>query len=241
VNIKIQTQPTALDQNIGFETQAVRLFRKLEFEILSGKLQPGQRLVRRELCIRFGLSQATVSEALWRLESDGMAESAPMYGTRVLPITVEKLSDELMLRQALECQIARMVAGLIKPSHIQHLEELADQVDTLLAGATDYSMENMQIHQEFHLEIARLSGSALLLRELERSWRRHFMFFSWVSASVYPSPPQWHRQLLLALQTRNPDTAEHAMREHVLFGSAHQLKVLEKIQSEKMERSLDSV
>jgi len=230
VNIKTSTQSKTLNQNLSFETQAVRLFRTLEIEILSGQLQPGQRLVRRDLCERFGLSQATVSEALWRLESDGMAESAPMYGTRVSPITVEKLTDELMLRQALECQVARMVAELVKPINIPRLEELADQVDTLISEATDYGMENMQIHQEFHLELARLTGSSLLLRELERTWRRHFMFFSWVS--VWPSPSGWHRLLLDAILTQNPDTAERAMRDHVLFGSTHQLKVLEKIQKE---------
>ncbi len=232
MNIKIPTQSTKLDQNTDFETQAVRLFRALEFEILSGKLEPGQRLLRRDLCRRFGLSQATVSEALWRLESDGMAESAPMYGTRVVPITIEKVNDELVLREALECQIARMAATAIRPSHIPRLQELADQVDELISAGTDYCMENMQIHQEFHLEIGRLAGSPLLLRDLERSWRRHFMFFSWISAKVWPSPPQWHRRLLDALLTGKPDVAEKVMRKHVLFGRNHQVEVLEKIQSE---------
>ena len=234
MNIKTPAPSKTLNQTLSFETQAVRLFRTLEIEILSGKLQPGQRLIRRDLCERFGLSQATVSEALWRLESDGMAESAPMYGTRVSAITVEKLTDELMLRQALECQIARSAGEFIKPTDIPRLQEQADQVDALLAESTDYSMENMQIHQEFHLELARLTGSSLLLRELERTWRRHFMFFSWVSGKVYPSPPQWHRHLLDAILTKDADTAEKAMREHVLFGSAHQLKVLEKIQRDGM-------
>ena len=40
----------------------------------------------------------------------GKTESAPMYGTRVSPITTEKLNDELMLREALECQVARLAA-----------------------------------------------------------------------------------------------------------------------------------
>jgi DNA-binding GntR family transcriptional regulator len=45
----------------SFETSAVRLYHELQKEILTGKLPPGTRLIRRELGKRFELSQSTVS------------------------------------------------------------------------------------------------------------------------------------------------------------------------------------
>lgn len=226
-------------QNVSFETQAVRLFRELEMEILAGKFQPGERLVRRDISNRFGLSQATVSEALWRLESEGLVESAPMYGTRITQLTTSKVMDETLLREALECQIARVAAEKIRPADLPRLGEMADKVDALLRSSGTSSREDMETHQEFHLALAELTGSTLLLREVERLWGRHFLFFTWMSGKMWPSPAHWHRSLLDAIASGSPDTAERAMREHVLYGSNHQMEVLASFQREEGARDQD--
>lgn len=224
VNIKTE------NLGLNFETQAVRLFKALEFEILSGKLKPGQRLVRRDLSRRFNLSQATVSEALWRLESEGLAESLPMYGTRITEISLKRLQDELVMREALECEVARLLVDKIPATDVPRLRELAEKVDTLMQNAESYSREGMETHQEFHLSLARLTGSGLLTREVERVWQRHCIFFLWVSNQVLHVPPNWHRKLLDAILSGDADVAEKTMREHVLYGSNHQLEVLRKAQ-----------
>ncbi|HEY8967400.1 MAG TPA: GntR family transcriptional regulator [Candidatus Methylacidiphilales bacterium] len=223
--------------NVTFETQAVELFHKLEFEILSGQFEPGARLVRRELTKRFGVSQATVSEALWRLESEGLAESAPMYGTRVTRVTPERVADETLLREALECQVARRLAENFPKARLAETEGLADRVDAAMAHGAAYTRESMEIHAEFHIALARLTGSALLTREVERIWRRHFMFFNAVSAQVLPVPDHWHRELLARIAAGYPDDAERAMRHHVLYGSAYQLQVLGKVEADKSGKS----
>lgn len=217
------------DPNFDFQTQAFRLFRDLEREILSGQLVPGKRLIRREISQRFGVSQATVTEALWRLESDGMVESAPMFGTRVTGITLQRVQDELVLREALECQVARMLAA----NKFEHpeLNALADKVDVLMRETEDYSAEGMESHQAFHVSLARLTNSFLLVREVERIWRRHCVFFNWVSAKVLPVPEHWHQTLLAAIRSGDVQKAEDTMRSHVRYGSDHQLDVLKKMEA----------
>jgi DNA-binding GntR family transcriptional regulator len=223
-----------LNSSFPFETQAFRLFRDLEYEILAGKWTPGQRLIRREISNRFGVSQATVTEALWRLEADGLAESVPMFGTRVTGITVQRVKDEVVLREALECQVARLVAETVPPSDLTPLNQLAEQVDAMMRNADTYSKEGMETHQEFHLALARLTRSSLLIREVERIWRRHCIFFNWVSAKVLPVPEHWHRTLLGALSTGDPQKAEDVMRQHVNYGSTHQLEVLRKMSEDTL-------
>ena len=222
MNIKSQ------DHNFSFQTQAFRLFRDLELEILSGKLSPGKRLVRRDISQRFGVSQATVAEALWRLETDGMTESAPMFGTRVTGITLQRVQDELVLREALECQVARILAQ--GPFEHTELDVLAEKVD-LVMREEEYSPEGMEAHQQFHLSLARLTGSALIIREVERIWRRHCIFFNWASAKVLPVPEHWHQSLLAAIRSGDVQKAEDAMRAHVRYGSDHQLEVLQKMEA----------
>jgi len=224
VNIKANREENS------FETQATHLFQELQDEIVRGQLPPGSRLTRRELCRRFKVSQATVSEALWRLESEGLAESVPMYGTRVIPMTLQRVQDETVLREALECEVARLIALRGDSIDQKKLTAMAGQLDGLRKKSGAYSSAGMRVHQEFHIALARLTGSVLLVREVERIWRRHLAFFSWHSAAVVPPPPRWHQRLLEALFSGDPDVAERAMREHVCFGSAQQINVLQRIE-----------
>jgi DNA-binding GntR family transcriptional regulator len=219
------------ENHFAFQTQAYRLFQKLEREIVTGKLKPGQRLIRRELTNRFGVSQATVSEALWRLEGEGLTESAPMFGTRVTRMTLRHVQEEVVLREALECHVARMLATASPAPDLTPLYELADRLDPIMEKGGD-AREGMDIHQEIHLSLARLTQSSLLIREVERVWQRYCVFFNWMSAQALPVPKQWHRILLDAIASRDPHRAEDTMREHVLYGKGQQAEVLRKLEAE---------
>jgi GntR family transcriptional regulator, rspAB operon transcriptional repressor len=214
----------------SFETSAVRLYHELQKEILTGKLPPGTRLIRRELGKRFELSQSTVSEALWRLESDGLVESAPMYGTRVCHMTMERVRNELVLREALECEVARLVTETLLPKHEQPLLDLAAAVDEAMSeGSQAAPEEGMDTHRAFHMELVKITGYELLVREVDLIWRRHFVLFNWISAHVLPVPANWHRTLLTEIFARDPDRAERAMRAHVRYGKSQQLRVLAEV------------
>lgn len=215
--------------NKTFDTEATRIFEALQGDIVYGKLQPGSRLIRRDLCRRFTVSQATVSEALWRLESEGLAESVPMYGTRVMPMTLERVRNEIVLREALECQVARLLAERASTLNRKRLTSLAGALDTLQRKEAGHNA--LHAHQAFHITLARFTDFHLLEREMERIWRRHVAFFTWHSARILPPPEHWHQRLLDAIFTGNPDVAECKMREHVRYGSARQLDVLREIES----------
>ena len=224
-----------------FETQSTRLFRTLEFEIVCGKVPPGSRLTRRSLCKRFNVSQATVSEALWRLESEGLVESIPQYGARVVQITLDRVQNETILREALECEVARLAAQKVTPSDRPALTELATRVDALMRQSNSYDHFGMTIHQEFHVTLARMTAATLLVREVERIWQRHLIFFNWHSSQVLPIPAGWHGTLLDAIFSGDPDTAAKAMREHVCYGNAQQIEVLKKIEATVAKGELDAV
>jgi hypothetical protein len=63
------------------------------------------------------------------------------------------------------------------------------------------------------------------------------MVFNTVNAAALGLPRNWHGQLVKALATRDPDIAERAMREHVQFNVAQQMKMLE---SNRLSASADS-
>ncbi|HEX7008932.1 MAG TPA: GntR family transcriptional regulator, partial [Phycisphaeraceae bacterium] len=97
---------TPSDQVDGDATLTNQVYQTLREEILNGQLKPGTRLVRRAVSARLGVSRMPVADALVRLEQDGLVESRPMIGARVVPLTPQRLRDDQVMREALECQAA---------------------------------------------------------------------------------------------------------------------------------------
>src|SRR5258708_13595817 len=76
--------------------------------ILRGALVLGQAISRRKLAAELGMSFLPVSEALLRLEVEGLLESRPRAGTRVRIPTPQDVEGHYVVREALEMQAARL-------------------------------------------------------------------------------------------------------------------------------------
>src|SRR5262245_15967672 len=75
---------------------------KLRDAILSSRLQPGQRLVERDLCEQTGVSRSSVREALRHLEAEGLIERQGPRGLFVASITPEEARQIYEVRAAIE-------------------------------------------------------------------------------------------------------------------------------------------
>jgi len=60
---------------------------RLTREILSGKSNPGERLVEEQLTRRLGISRAPLREALRLLAQQGLVEHVPRRGVRVATLS----------------------------------------------------------------------------------------------------------------------------------------------------------
>src|ERR1700733_7777252 len=76
--------------------------------ILRGELPIGQAISRRKLAVELGMSFLPVSEALLRLEHEGLLESRPRAGTRVRIPSREDVRGHYLVREALEVEAARL-------------------------------------------------------------------------------------------------------------------------------------
>lgn len=218
-------------------TLSAQVFEALRDEILGGTLTPGTRLVRRDLGARLGVSPIPVAEALFRLERDGLVESKPRSGAMVKRLSLEGVRNDQILRQALECEAARLSAENASDAQLQELYRLADALDELLAGGDPHSERGMEKHLEYHLTVALSSGYEILAQELRRVWLRRFVQLNWINAVLYPVPPHWHRQLTDAIATRDPAYANAKMRHHVRFSIERYLDAVRKIEEEQARRA----
>src|SRR5579864_3687535 len=103
--------------------------------ILRGELAIGEVISRRKLAAELGMSFLPVSEALLRLEHEGLLESRPRAGTRVRVPTREDVMGHYVVREALEVQAAMLFAAVATPDKCSELLKLAARVDALSVQA----------------------------------------------------------------------------------------------------------
>lgn len=195
---------------------SARVCRLLREEILCGTLRPGARLVRRAVAKRLGVSPIPVIEALHMLEKDGLVENEAMRGARVRGLSMDDVLNDIVLREAIESQIARLLAERVTDDQIRQLYEKAEAVDELMSRREPTDLQGMETHMDFHLTTARMTGYPVLLQEERKVWTRWFMQFAWISAAITPVPRDWHRQWVTAVASRDVQRADAAARYHIL-------------------------
>jgi len=193
-------------------------------EILRGQLRPGTPLSRRRLARQFGMSVLPVTDALRRLEVDGLVESRARAGTRVRVPTQQDVRELYELREALETQSARLFAERATPADRLELVRLGKQVDALFDRMAEdgqdpaFRFSVHSRHVELHMRIAEHAHSGLLQRMIEGN---HVLIMNWlfdVTGRRTPLPPRFHSELVEALISGDVQRADTAMRAHVRYG-----------------------
>lgn len=203
---------------------ADQAYEAIRGEILRGQLRPGTPLSRRRLAHELGMSVIPVTDALRRLEGDGLVESRARAGTRVRIPTEKDVRELYELREALESQSARLFAERATPAERLEVRRLAGRVDDLfgrLATSGDDPAFRFTVHNhhvQLHMRIAEHADSGVLCQAIERS---HVLVLNWLFDVVgrrTPLPPGFHSDLVEALISGDPERADAAMRNHVRYG-----------------------
>jgi DNA-binding GntR family transcriptional regulator len=204
---------------------SARAYQTILRRILKGTVPIGGELSRRKLAVELGMSILPVSEALQRLQNEGIVESRPRVGTRVRVPTGEDVRDRYEVREALECQTARLFCRAATPADISDLLKMAKRVDAFYGRCfqgteidPDFLYLVQDTHARFHLRIAEASGCRTLRTMLEANQVLTFNWLYYVAASRPQLPPRFHSDLAEALSTRDEEVADRAMRAHIRHG-----------------------
>ena len=201
------------------DTIALRVYKQLRHDIIHGVFPPGTRLVKRAVAKRYGVSVPPVIEACLRLENDGLVESSPLVGAYVPQLNPDRIAEERILREAIECQIARQFAVCSSEQDRERVMDLGRDLDRFETredlGDLETHRTFQKMHSEFHVTLAKLCRVKLLYQQVRKVWFWRSMFVWNVQQKYYPVPDDWHTRLAGALGSGNPERAEVAMREHL--------------------------
>lgn len=188
----------------------------LRHSILTGELEPGERLVELELARRFQTSQGPVREALQRLATEGLVILKRHSGTYVAPLNHHELRAICEVRKTVEGVGAAESAQGMDEGQLTHLDELLAQ---MYAAAEKGDRSSLIAHDmSFHRFICESAGLPTLVRvwdilasQIERFLNidhpKHFPDLKEIARS--------HEPIVEALKARDPEGASLAAREHI--------------------------
>ena len=193
-------------------TSGERIRESLRQDIISGKLRPGERLLLGNLAQKFKVSKIPVRDALRELEKDQLVEGRATVGYRVCTCDANKVIRLYTVREALECQVARLCAATVKPFQIQELEELAREADMAMGPAgLGYVEIQEDRERRFHVRLGEIADCPELLQMLNRVLTL-LGTFSWARGEILGLS---HVALVHEIAGGDSDAAERAMREHI--------------------------
>lgn len=192
------------------------IYRQLEEMILSGKIQPGERINESQLAAALEVSRAPIREACRQLEKHGMVEVHANRGTFVRSIQPEEVEELYDIRAALEALAGERAAGRITPKARKELQTRFAAMEKFAKGES--VVDYYEANAEFHLEIIRISGNKSLAGIYDSICKQVSLFRKTslsLPGRLRVSLDQ-HGEILAALLSGDKDEAGTALRHHVL-------------------------
>jgi DNA-binding GntR family transcriptional regulator len=189
----------------------------LRERIMGGELDPGQRLIERDLVERYEVARGTVRAALQRLEHEGLVTVETHRGAFVRQLDKRSLRELFELRAALELESAHRALeagdGRLPASVHEAVERLA--------AACEWKRPSWQrisdAHADVHESIVAAGGSPRIEQAYRQLTQELTLFLLalrpvWTPAEM----AEHHRRLVRELESEGPP----ALRRHLADGEA---------------------
>ncbi|MDB5510685.1 MAG: gntR [Enterovirga sp.] len=189
--------------------------KRLEEEILRGRVRPGHRLDERELSERYGVSRTPVREALQRLSASGLAVARGRQGLQVAQLSVADLIDALSVVAQLEALAASQAARRILPEQRSLLREAHEACELALEKGDADAFYDANL--AFHDVVVAASHNRVLQDEIRRlslktaPYRRAITF---QPGRMTGSVPE-HAEILQAILDNDGKRASELMSRHI--------------------------
>jgi len=203
---------------------------QLRDSIISGRLQPGARLIERELIALMGVSRTVIRETLRQLESEGLIAMIPNKGPVVRELTLAEATDLYSIRAVLEGLAARLFAVRADPSYVARLARALDQTaKAYKKGDPSRIFETKDVFYDVLFEGAGSETLSLMIGTLHgriSRWRSLGLRHPQRSPARSQEAIRNLRALVAALRRRDPDRAERIIRHEVTRAATEVTRLL---------------
>ena len=203
---------TRLDRSRPLRDQIYPMVRAL---ILTGAIKPGDIIDEKAIAAQLSVSRTPVREAVKRLSDEHLVEVIAQSATRAARIDRHGIHESFLIRRALEMESAAQAAPLMNQEHADNLSDILLQHARAIERRN--YVEAIEKDDQFHRHITLISGLPRLWSTIDISKAqidrcRHLMV---PRAGQAEATLEQHREIIRALNSRDPEKARQAMREHL--------------------------
>ena len=166
-------------------------------DIITSKLKPGELLKEKQIMQDYGIGRLPMREIMVRLQQENLIETIPRMGTVVTRLDIKHMRDVVELRLELECVVAKLAAERITDEQLGKLRELVEKIHSCADGKSN-------------AELTRVVND--LLQTMMRLW-----YYLELWDKDFLSDADGAPNILKALEKRDPDLAQKAMRVHINY------------------------
>lgn len=193
-----------------------RVYERLKSLILSGRLQPGEKLTEVHWAKTLGVSRTPVREAFHRLEVEGLIKTRKKRGFIVSRDSREEVEELFELRSILEGYALRIISQNISEEISRQLNEFIEKAEEALKRRRieEVFKWNTRFHDTLHSQVSHKTRLYRLIVNMRKYVLRHRK-----DTLRYPDGGrrsiEGHKKIMMALSLRDPDLCERVMREHI--------------------------
>lgn len=195
------------------QSRSDAIYASLRRAILEQALKPGVKLPEDSIGDTFGVSRTSARNALLRLASDGLVEIKQNRGASVAMPTLEEAEEVFALRRCLEREVIERLCRRMPKDGIDALISHVKEEERALRAA---SPRSIRLAGEFHILLAELTGSKLLIDFISQIVSRSSLILARFGR---PHSAECgideHIQLIEALKNLDSATAIRIMDHHL--------------------------
>jgi len=216
-----------------------QIIEKIIAMIASGELKAGDKLPPEpQLMEQFGVGRSSVREAFGALELIGLVTVRPGHGTSIadsldkaqpksmglslITIGQDKIRELVEARGELEQATVRLAAKRATEEDIAELKAQHQKLKKGLKQGFKSGRKLIEADLGFHAALSKASNNSVLarfiseLRQPMRNWMEQMAKYDWDFDQVLEE----HEAILKAIEARDPETAQSAIRRHVEIAGA---------------------
>jgi DNA-binding GntR family transcriptional regulator len=193
-----------------------RVYEYLKSAILSGRMNPGEKLAEEHLAKTLGVSRTPVREALHKLGSESLIKPRMKRGFIVSRDSKEEVEELFELRSILEGYTLRLISQTISEETFKQLDGFVQNAEEALRRKkiNEVFKWNTRFHDTLHDLVANKARLHRLIVNMRKYVLRHRK-----DTLRYPDggrrAVEGHQKILMALKLKDPELCERIMRQHI--------------------------
>jgi DNA-binding GntR family transcriptional regulator len=215
--------PTGIEAVDASSEGAASLYETIRDDIISGRLQPNERLVVADLAARHGTSTNPVREVLQILRGEGFVVFSPNRGARVRPIDDDFIRNIYEISALIEPALTRWFVGMATEQDISELERIQGLIesnnfrDPVLHSGLDIQFHTVVYQRHYNRQAAEIWWRH---REVLRAVSQRFTFTLARRSQIIRE----HRDLIQFIKSGEADKAAAVVAQHVEGSGRHILE-----------------